>query len=95
MLAKFEGVTIEEPKGQVSSKDASKFYGSAIMKFKDPETNKKSSLPLRISTIGLVQALEKYEADETLLDITLEIEVNKFDPKTVLIGDIVSLDIVS
>jgi len=95
MLAKFENVTIEEPKGQVSSKDASKFYGSAIMKFKDPETNKKTSLPLRINTIGLVQALEKYEVEESLLNITLEIGINKFDPKTVVIGDIVDLEIVA
>jgi len=95
MLAMFKNVTIEEPKGQVSFKDASKFYGSAIMKFKDPTTNKKTSLPLKINSIGMVQALEKYEENENILDITLEIEVNKFDPKTCLIGDIVNLDIVS
>jgi len=95
MLALFKNVTIEEPKGQVSSKDASKFYGSAILKFKDPETNKKSSLQIKVSTDAMVKQLEIYESDETLCDVSLQIEVNKFDPKTVVLGEIHELTIVA
>lgn len=78
MRFKAENVIIEEAKGNVSPKDATKYYGSAILKYRDPVTKKKESFTLQINNPHMVQALEKYEIEETLLDITLNFEQSKF-----------------
>jgi hypothetical protein len=91
MRAKFENVTIEEPKGKQSTKDVTKYYGSAILKYKDPETRKKESLEIKVNNPHMVQALEKYEMEETLLDVVIDISQSNFG---VQIGEIITIDII-
>lgn len=73
-----QNVIVEEAKGNVSAKDSTKYYGSAILKFKDPVTKKKESFTLQINNPHMIQALEKYEIEETLLNVTLDFQQTKF-----------------
>ena len=97
MIATFKNVTVEEPTGKVSNKDASKFYGTAIIKFKDESTNKKTSITIRVNTMAMLQELEKYEANETLLNIEIDILKNKFDKisDSYIFGEIENVEIIS
>jgi hypothetical protein len=96
MRAKFENVKVEEAKGQVSSKDASKYYGSVVLKYKDPETKKNESLDLRVSNPFMVQELEKHEVNEDLLDVIVFVEQRTFSGATqTSFGDILEITVVS
>lgn len=88
MKFKTENVIVEEAKGNVSSKDATKYYGSAVLKFKDPVTKKKESFTILINNPLMIQALEKFEVEETLLDVTLNMEQSKFGIRVLEIVEI-------
>jgi len=90
----FKNVTIESTEGSFSSKDSSKFYGSCVIKYRDSETNKKGSIPIRVNTQEMLDVLTNYEVEDTLLNVSVEIEQNKFDPKTFILGNIVECELV-
>lgn len=88
MRFKAENVIVEEAKGNVSAKDATKYYGSAVLKYKDPVTKKKESFTLQINNPYMIQSLEKYEIEETLLNVTLNFEQSKFGIRVLEIVEI-------
>jgi adenine specific DNA methylase Mod len=92
MRTKFENVTIEEPKGQVSSKDPSRYYGSVKLKYRDPETKKKESIEVKINNPFMKEALEKYEIDEVSCDVTVELNQTNFGLQ---FGDILGIEVLT
>lgn len=78
LRVKFENVTVEEVEGSVSKKDASKYYGSFVARYRDPVTKKKESIDVKCNDPLIIAALEVLETEDAVLNVYAELELGTY-----------------
>lgn len=82
MRVLLENVTVEEVQGDVSRKDASKYYGSFKAKYRDPDTKKKESIEIKCNDPLAISDLSRIEIEEMLVDIQADLQLGTYSSIT-------------